>query len=339
MDTHLAGLVKKYLNDQCTPDEARLVLQYFTTREGQAYLSRLIDEDIEQIDDLIKKGNRYEADDELILSKIHHNILEEQRSRKEKVVKKHPWYWVAAIIVAVLAVGWAYQFFFTQRFITQQTAFGETKRIKLADGTAITLNANSTLRYPSDYQQNREVWLQGEAFFEVMPVSRSNATSPSKERIKFTVHTERLLVEVTGTSFNINDRQDKTQVVLNTGKIQLKAQALPQNQPDIVEMEPGDMVEVLAGDGKILKKVVNPEVYSSWKDYKLVCYDTPLKVIAQVIQNNYGKQVVFKDPDLSAMVVTGTLPTNHLDLLLEVLAESMQLEIQKSEQAIYIEKK
>lgn len=331
---YLPILVKKYLHNQCSEDEANIVLQYLNTDEGQACLSSLIDKDIAYIDDVTKRSKAHAADYESILSKIYQNI-----TTTEKVKRSHPWYWIAATFTGLLIIAAAYHFFFAEKMITEHTTYGETKHIVMSDGTLITLNANSTLVYSSRFDQKREVWLNGEAFFEVEElVANPDAgfSTVQDERVKFTVYTERLAVEVTGTSFNVNDRENKTQVVLNTGKIKLKNQLTANTQEDILVMQPGDMVEIFEGEGKMIKKVVDPEVYTSWKDNRLVCYDTPLKAIAQIISSNYGMQMVFEDAALSEMVVTGTLPANNLDLLLEVLAESMGLHINKTANTITV---
>lgn len=339
MNDYLIALTQKYLGNKCSEEEAKIVLQYLETTKGQTYLSNQIDKDITQIHNLVKKNKDQFADYESILSRIYEGIAIEHPKKRGKVKGFIKWYWMAAVLAGFLITAAVYQGFFAEELIIQHTTYGETKKIKLSDGTQVTLNANSTLKYSADFNQEREVLLDGEAFFEVEEIAEKEASVSSTiqhELVKFTVYTERLAVEVTGTSFNINDRDDKTQVVLNTGKIKLKTSTLENNKADIFIMQPGDMVEVFARDGKMIKKVVNPEVYTSWKDNKLVCFDTPLKVIAQVIRNNYGMRMVFEDNALSEMVVTGTLPTNNLNLLLEVLAESMRLDIKKGDNTIFI---
>lgn len=341
MNYYLSILVKKYLDNQCSEDEANIVLQYLDTDEGQASLSSLIDKDMVHIDDLIKKSKPHSVDYESILPRIYQSIVTEYPQEKGKVRGSHQWYWMAATLSGLLIIATIYQLFFAEKMITQHTTYGETKKIQLSDGTQITLNANSTLKYSSSFDQERKVWLDGEAFFEVEEIVANEvptSLAPQDEIVKFIVYTERLAVEVTGTSFNVNDRDNKTQVVLNTGKIKLKTQIQAKNQDDVLIMEPGDMVEIFDGNGKMIKKVVNPEVYTSWRDNKLVCHDTPLTVIAQVIKNNYGMQLIFEDTALSEMLVTGTLPTNNLELLLEVLAESMQLDIKRGDSTIFLRK-
>src|SRR5690606_15777064 len=95
------------------------------------------------------------------------------------------------------------------------TGYGETRKINLPDGSLVVLNANSELKYESNWQQApmREVWLQGEAFFEVVKTT---------EEKQFIVHTGSLDVEVLGTQFNVHNRHQKVQVVLSSGKVKLQ---------------------------------------------------------------------------------------------------------------------
>jgi len=78
------------------------------------------------------------------------------------------WNWVAAACVSLIALAGAL-WWYDQQPVTISTAFGETRTIRLPDGSHVTLNAHSTLSYPRhwDSGQARQVWLQGEAFFWV----------------------------------------------------------------------------------------------------------------------------------------------------------------------------
>lgn len=95
-----------------------------------------------------------------------------------------------------------------------QVPAGEHLRVLLADGSAVTLNACSELRYPERFaRRRREVRLvRGEAFFEVA----HDASAP------FTVETDDVSVEVLGTKFNVNAYdKEVTTVYLKEGKVRL----------------------------------------------------------------------------------------------------------------------
>src|SRR5690606_37957770 len=90
--------------------------------------------------------------------------------------------------------------------------YGKRSDITLADGTRIWLNAGSQLSYPLSFTgSSREVYLAGEAFFEV----ESNPNMP------FYVITNDLKIRVTGTRFNVTSylNDHTTQALLLSGKI------------------------------------------------------------------------------------------------------------------------
>jgi ferric-dicitrate binding protein FerR (iron transport regulator) len=140
-------------------------------------------------------------------------------------------------------------------------------------------------------------------------------------------------VEVLGTAFNVQDWQKKTQVVLAHGKVRLKAA----NQQEMT-MKPGELAEITDGGSGIEKKEVNPVIYTSWKENKLYCDDTPLAEIADLIQYRYGKKVIFRQAGLREITISGTLPLSDLALLTKVLQESMKINIQTYETEIVISK-
>ena len=129
---------------------------------------------------------------------------------------------VAAVFAGflMLSIG-AWWYLNQEDTITYATAYGETNTIALPDGSQVTLNGNSELHYLAGWetQPSREVWLKGEAFFEVEKIAN---TSQDEGLVKFIVHTSSLDIEVVGTSFNVNDRRNATTVVLEEGKVKLQ---------------------------------------------------------------------------------------------------------------------
>ncbi len=112
------------------------------------------------------------------------------------------------------------------------------QEIKLADGSVVNLNANSTLKYPVEFTgATREVELSGEAFFDIA----KDAQHP------FTVHTPFEDVSVLGTSFNIRAFEDETnsEVSVTTGKVKVDngtaRQILLPNEKVIVDHSSGVM--------------------------------------------------------------------------------------------------
>lgn len=204
------------------------------------------------------------------------------------------------------------------REIKHETAFGEIQSVTLPDNSTVTLNSNSTLTYDEhwDTAQERHVWLKGEAFFSVVPTASDQ---------KFVVHTDNgLSVEVLGTEFNVTDRETRTRVVLNSGKIRLALKNEHMDQQ--VMMMPGELVEFK--DTTIIKRIVNPAVFNSWKCKELKFDNTKLEEVVWILQENYGIEVEIPDQSLLEKMVSGSVPSNNTNLLIEGLAESFDLDIE-----------
>jgi transmembrane sensor len=220
--------------------------------------------------------------------------------------------------------------------VTHTTAYGEKRRIILPDSSVVTLNANSTLRYGRTWREDqaREVWLQGEAFFDVKPQPSATQEKPSA---RFIVHTDALGVEVLGTTFNVRQRRDRTQVVLNTGKVRLINLEVD-NDPDedTLLMQPGEMVEYSETEHRIIKTSVDPGVYSAWRQNQLIFQGTSIRNIATILEDTYGMNVVIADSALAETRFTATIPAERLDVLLEILSELLGVPVTQERNRIII---
>ena len=247
-----------------------------------------------------------------------------------KISRFRKGYVVAAILIVLCIssiIGWQYTI--ESKKINYATAFGETKVIVLPDGSQVTLNGNTRLSYNKEWaaQENREVWLCGEAYFHVVRFEH-------KGNLKFTVHTDKLDVEVLGTQFNVSDRKYSTQVVLNEGEIKInpgrKVKAAP------MMMKPGELLEYSSTQETFTKKTVNPQMYSSWKNKMMVFEETTMQSIAARIESTYGYRIQFGDSALARRKLTGTIPSDNIEILLLTLSKLFNLEIQKQEDQLYI---
>lgn len=213
------------------------------------------------------------------------------------------------------------------------TAYQETKSLTLPDGTQVTLNSNSSVRYSENIlnQATRQIWIQGEVYFDVESITQKEES----KKVPFIVHTEVVDIRVLGTQFNVKDRHGKTEVVLTEGKIRL-TQA--QNPAKELDMEPGQKVLADAQTGLKLINVEDPALYASWKENELYFDDQPLADIAQDIGDEYGIEIIIADSDLGNLQFTGSAPADQLEVLLISIEKSFNLNIKKDENRYIIEK-
>ncbi|SDL28653.1 ferric-dicitrate binding protein FerR, regulates iron transport through sigma-19 [Catalinimonas alkaloidigena] len=228
------------------------------------------------------------------------------------------------LLLSTAGYWWAYL-----RPLHYTTGNGETLALQLPDGTRVTLNANSTLRVSDDEtpDQPREVWLTGEAFFAVTKQPRQG------EKSRFIVHTQDLDVEVLGTEFNVRQRGEKTQVVLEEGKIKLQLHDAP---VDTLMLAPGDLVDYSGGAKDVRRERVMPEQYRAWTEGQLIFTNQTLQEVAERIRETYGLPVDV-DPSIADLRLTGTVPAHTLEELINALETVAEVDIVRRQGTLQVQ--
>jgi ferric-dicitrate binding protein FerR (iron transport regulator) len=121
-------------------------------------------------------------------------------------------------------------------------------------------------------------------------------------------------------------------VVLQSGKVQLSLNALDQQ----VLMQPGEGVSFSQERKRLNKRPVNVPAHRAWLEKKWVLEETPLRKVAAMIADTYGVTVRPADDRLMDRKVTGIIPTDHLDTLLEALSLSLNVRITRQENQVLI---
>jgi len=249
-----------------------------------------------------------------------------KRHKKREIL----WYAAAASIAVILffAIGfWKYSQ--ENTFVTYRTEYAETDEILLPDGSLVTLNANSSLSFDSANfnVQSREVWMQGEAFFEITKLRNRDGKAE-----KFIVHTEDLEVEVLGTQFNVNTRRSGTKVLLTEGSVRLNLNNNLGDHP--IMMLPGEMAIYTPKRKAVVKENVNTDIYTAWKQQKLVFDDTPIGEIIEILEDNYGIKVKLENPEIANRRYRGTFKQPDPNTILTVISSVLKLEMERHENVV-----
>ncbi|MGX5852325.1 FecR family protein [Dyadobacter jiangsuensis] len=256
--------------------------------------------------------------------------IEEGKSRKVILFPNRTIWLKAVAAVILLLVAFGGYFYRKGQNHTYHTAFGESRRVLLPDGTLVTLNANSSLRVADRWgrRTEREVWLDGEAFFSVSKLKKAG------HAVKFTVHTHDLNVEVRGTEFNVNTRQDQTQVVLSEGLVHLRLNDRPGEE---IRMKPGDLVDFSRSRQQLhIQHLPDASPMYSWKNNRWTLNDASLAEIAVLIRETYGVTVTIESDSLEKQTVNGVVPTDNMGDLLNALESILPITITHEEQRVTI---
>jgi transmembrane sensor len=210
---------------------------------------------------------------------------------------------------------------------TIATGYGKTLRIQLSDQSLVTLNANSSITYARHWWSGsrREVWLSGEAFFDVAHLKKDSL--PVKEGERFVVHTAHLDVEVLGTRFNVKERRGITQVGLTAGSVQLRWKGNPQT----MSLQPGEQASYQATTGQVHKVVKDMNEVNAWKEHRLVMNNATVGEIIQQLEDNYGYKAVLEDPSITGRKIQGTIPVKNEDNIIFILSGILKVNIEKKD--------
>lgn len=182
---------------------------------------------------------------------------------------------------------------------------GKQFSIELSDGTQVHLNAESSIKYPVTFlpQGQRQVFLTGEAFFEV-------AHDPN---VPFIVNTQQLGVKVYGTSFNIANypEDESTEVVLLEGSVSLMEEAGDGVAQNEVFLEPGFKGNFNKVEGTITKEKVNTSIYTSWRNGNLIFRDISFENIIEKLERHYNVIIINNNKNLAKETFNATIETQH----------------------------
>ena len=167
-------------------------------------------------------------------------------------------------------------------FHSLKVPFGKRFKIVLSDGTFVHLNSGSTLKYPVSFDKNkaRQVFLKGEAFFDV---------AERKNQI-FSVNSDVINVEVYGTRFNFKNHPEDnySDVVLVEGSIGLYSKYVD----NIVRLKPGIKGSFNKSNFSITQDKINTSIYTSWIDGQVVFRNESFESILIKLERIYNVEII-----------------------------------------------
>ena len=240
------------------------------------------------------KGPEFNMDQAL------NDVINRRTPDSTKVVKLNPWknFMRVAAVTALLLTG-AY-FYLNSLDETISTEFAERSTVTLPDNSEVVLNAATEVSYNAEnWDEDRNVTLQGEAFFKVAKGKR------------FTVATANGTVTVLGTQFNVENRAGFFEVTCYEGLVSVTYQGQEKKLPD------GTSFLV------VHNTIVQPEAPStskpSWLLNESRFKSIPISFVLDELERQYNIKVTTKDIDTNT-VFTGSFSNTDIDLALRSIS-------------------
>jgi transmembrane sensor len=208
--------------------------------------------------------------------------------------------------------------------------------IQLADGTRITLNVDSKLRYPQGYGvSSRDLHLEGEAFFDV-----AHGTIP------FVVHTAQGVARDVGTRFVVTayPSTNDTRVVVSDGMVVLTSHDSARNSTAMAESVAATAAAerdsvvltsatlgVASPNGEVrMSEGIDVADHLAWIEGRLVFVGAPLGEVVQRLSRWYDIDVRLADASLESVRFSGTFQTENPGYVLNLLAASAGAKLARS---------
>jgi transmembrane sensor len=322
---HMDDLLVKHLTGEATEAEKLQVEQWLANDEANRHYFqhfRLIWEESIQL------ANTAQVDEQGAWERFQHRVQEGSfRTEKTRVWSMNSSLMRAAVITGVIVTIAALTYFLFHnnpgtvvRMATIQAA-NDVKSDSLPDGSTVTLNKHSQVSFPEQFTGGKRVLqLNGEAFFHVRP----NKKKP------FEVHTNNVTITVVGTSFNVRSRGDTTEIIVETGIVEVAT------EKQTIVLKAGQKAITGLTEDILQKQSNTDQLYNYYRSRKFVCDETPLWKLVEKLNEAYDVQIVFENDALRNMPLTTTFDNEPLDKILNIVKTTLNISVVKEKGKIIL---
>jgi ferric-dicitrate binding protein FerR (iron transport regulator) len=335
-------LLTRQLTGQLTSEEAEELRHLLDRNED--YRTRY-----KAIQEYLSNDFQTEASGSDLFEKVKQKIAakgDEESFVAQKRVRLSLIWQVAAVLLLISSVIFIVKVsnIFSKRSTTSQlvtTPRAVRKIINLSDGTTVTLNADSKLRFPDKFEgPTREVYLNGEAFFDV----HHDSSHP------FIIHTIKMDVKVLGTAFDLKayPEDDFSETTLIRGRVQVTLRDRPS---DIITLKPSEklVVKYLAPASQTkndneqaaealpevthLHKQDSTVVETSWVTNKIAFQDERFGDLAKQLERAYNVHFVFQNDHVKNLTFSGVFEQETIEEALHAMSliEPFQYQIEENQ--------
>jgi transmembrane sensor len=313
-------LLVKWLADEATPQEQQLVEEWVSSSEANRHYFQ----HFQLIWNESQKLAATTAVDENKAWQRFQRRVKKTESAPGKI-KSFGWWRIAASILIVAGAAW-----FTSILLEKGSAdpeilsiaIKEVKRDTLPDGSVAVLNKHSELSYPARFKgKTRNVKLRGEAFFNI---------TPNKEK-PFIIDINDVQVKVIGTSFNIRSVNGRTEVIVETGIVQVT------KGNEVIELKAGERISLETVDSTAQKEKSDDKLYNYYISRTFVCDNTPLWKLVEKLNEAYGANIRIGREELRKLPLNVTFADESLNVILNIISETLMIKIIKEENEIVLQ--
>lgn len=255
--------------------------------------------------------------------RFQQRVQNEQEAASKTIAlpkRRLSWMHIAAALVIMIGSAWLINFAMNGNKVTL-TAKNEVLIETLPDGTVVTLNKDSKLKYTKNFEgDTRNVKLTGEAFFDVTP----NKTKP------FVIDVKDVTVTVVGTSFNVKSSKERTEVIVETGIVEVA------KKNHSINVNPDEKAIVYKSKPQPEKEDNEDKLYQYYRTRSFVCKNTPLPRLVNILNEAYDTNIIIENEQLKELLITATFKEDTLEDILLVISETFGIKVVRDGERIIL---
>jgi len=302
-------LLKRYLDNSCTDDERKIIDQWYELLDNENV--DLSDREMDEVESRLWNKLQSASREKIAIPIV----------RKRKIF---PWKYAAACLLGLVLLSGILWFRsnnrkvsatnalvaakVTEGFLEQSNMDTLSKNVQLEDGSSVTIYPGSKLVFPKHFAAGkREVYLEGEAFFNV-------SKNPNRP---FFVYSNNIITQVLGTSFDIRGKNGQVEVAVKTGRVavyenkeQIKLDEVQQKSNGVI-ITPNQKVTYYQEERHFVTSIVDqpvpvPKEFKSTEAH-FVYNETPLYKVLSDLENSYELEIVLENDKIRNCLFTGDL--------------------------------
>lgn len=328
----------RYFQGKSEKHEAHLVELYLTLHIDEEYVDACLKDAWKDIEDFpVSEENirNFKTKFHLQKRKLHRAPMSQKR--------RNVFYAMLSLLIisGISLLIYKHQIPTPSEWISVHTAAGQQKEVTLPDGSLITLNGGSTLKYLSKSdKQLRLVQLDGEGYFDVA----------KDQKRPFVIVSDSFTTQVVGTTFTIDSEIDKS-ITVFSGKVNVtgieakealkifeSTSSWTENTEKLLAKFPQGMLskgQKALWEGRSWTHSLHQQQTPSLQD--LTCINQPLHQIISKYQRIYGQEIML-DPSLASKRLTIVMKYDSPEENLEIITQLAGAKLIKNKKSWIIKK-
>ncbi len=270
---------------------------------------------------------------------VRHKLELTKRKIRIPFWKNSTFYKVAASIIISFSLGFLVNKIIPKKQVINSDVItevmapnGSKSKVVLPDGTNVWLNSNSSIRYSSSFnKQNRDLKLEGEAYFDVH----------KNKNLPFIIKTgNNLSVKVLGTAFNVKAYSSEKYIETTLERGSLLVERTEGKNIYETRLVPKQRATFNKSEKRMEVSTENdPTLYSSWKEDKLIFRNEPFESLVIKLERKYGVSITIKDKEIKTFHFNGIIQNESITDVMNIIKYTLPISYTLDHNQIIISKK